>query len=259
MTDLAPVTSPALSALAGIQHGWFTRTGGVSTGIYAGLNAGLGSGDDRASVLENRRRIAAHMGVGEDRIASPYQVHSALAVTTDRPWTDDRPKVDGLATATPGLALGIVTADCGPVLFADAENRVIGACHSGWKGALTGVMEATLEAMETLGARRTATTAILGPSISQRNYEVGPEFPTPFLQQDSGHSQYFTPSEKADHHMFNLSRYIVDRLQATGIARAGMSDICTYERADDFFSYRRTTHRGEADYGRQLSAITLTE
>ncbi|MEM9734166.1 MAG: peptidoglycan editing factor PgeF [Pseudomonadota bacterium] len=258
MTTLFPVLSEKLCALKGISHGFFTRAGGVSEGIYAGLNAGLGSGDNRAHVLENRRRMAAFLKVDEDRIASPYQIHSALAVTTDKPWSDNRPKVDGVATATPGLALGIVTADCGPVLFADAQNQIIGACHAGWKGALSGVLESTLEAMESLGAERSNTVAILGPSISQTNYEVGPEFPAPFLEQGADNQRYFIPSQKADHHMFDLSQYIVDRLAQAGVSTSGMVDVCTYG-SEDFFSYRRTTHRGEPDYGRQLSAIALTE
>lgn len=258
MTTLSPVLSDDVSALPGISHGFFTRAGGVSEGLYAGLNAGLGSNDNRAHVVENRRRIAHYLNVDEDRIASPYQVHSALAVTTDAPWTDNRPQVDGVATATPGLALGIVTADCGPVLFADPKNRVIGACHAGWKGALGNVMEATIAQMETLGAKRSSITAILGPSISQPNYEVGPNFPQPFLEQDAAHTRYFIRSQKPDHHMFDLSRYIVDGLDKAGVAVSGMVDICTYGR-EDFFSYRRTTHRGEPDYGRQLSAIALME
>ncbi|MEL6783430.1 MAG: peptidoglycan editing factor PgeF [Pseudomonadota bacterium] len=258
MSTLSPVLADELSAMPGISHGFFTRTGGVSEGIYAGLNAGLGSGDDRAKVVENRRRIALHLGVKEQNIASPYQIHSAFAVTTDKPWSDDRPKVDGVATATPGLALGIVTADCGPVLFADTQNNVIGACHAGWKGALTGVLEATLDAMETLGANRKDITAILGPSISQENYEVGPEFPAPFIEQSEDNGRYFIPSQKPDHHMFDLSRYIVDRLAKASVGASDMVDVCTYA-SEDFFSYRRTTHRGEPDYGRQLSAITLME
>jgi len=256
MTTLQPVLAPELSDLSGIQHAYFTREGGVSQGIYAGLNAGLGSGDERQHVVENRNRIARFLNVAQDKIASPYQVHSPDAVVTVTAWDEDRPKADGVVTNLPGLALGIVTADCGPVLFADKSAGVIGAAHAGWKGALYGVMENTIAQMEHLGAKKQNITAILGPSISQKNYEVGPNFPTPFLELDSQNQSYFTPSEKADHHMFDLTGYIVDRLAQTGV-KSGTVNRCTYAEEDKFYSYRRTTHRSEADYGRQLSAIVL--
>jgi YfiH family protein len=256
MFQLTPVQSSELSNMKGIEHAFFTRKGGVSNGIYAGLNAGLGSGDDRAHVVENRNRMANFLNVAHDKIASPYQVHSPDAIVTSHAWQDNRPQADGVVTNTPGLALGIVTADCGPVLFADADAGVIGACHAGWKGAVGGVMENTIAQMETLGAKRKNTVAILGPCISQENYEVGPDFPNPFLQLDAENARYFVPSKKTDHHMFDLTGYIVDRLAKTGV-QSGTVARCTYAEEDNFYSYRRTTHRNEPDYGRQLSAIVL--
>lgn len=256
MTILTPVLASELENLSGIQHAFFTREGGVSKGIYKGLNAGLGSGDDRSNVVENRSRMAAFLNIPNDMIASPYQVHSPDAIVTNHAWQEDRPKADGLVTNTPGLALGIVTADCGPVLFADKEAGVIGACHAGWKGAVGGVMENTISQMETLGAKNKNITAVLGPCISQTNYEVGPDFPAPFLELDSANNRYFMPSEKPDHHMFDLTGYIVDRLTQAGV-NASATNRCTYAEEDKFYSYRRTTHRNEPDYGRQLSAIVL--
>ena len=256
MTKPTPVKDPNLEALPGIEHGFFTRHGGVSKGIYAGLNAGLGSNDVRADVVENRRRMAQVLGVTEDRLASPYQVHSPDVVVTSRAWTEDRPKADGVVTTRPGLAIGIVTADCGPVLFADPQAGVIGAYHAGWKGALAGVLENTIDAMLSEGASSANIVAILGPTISVANYQVGPGFPDPFIAQSTDNQKYFSPSDKADHHQFDLTQYIVDRLSDAGV-QSGAVNRCTYADAECFFSYRRTTHRGESDYGRQLSAITL--
>ncbi len=255
-TSPYPIEAPQLNTLTNIKHGFFTRVGGVSTGIYAGLNAGLGSDDNRNAVVENRQRMATWLGVPSDQLASPYQVHSADAVITDVAWSNERPKVDGLVTNTPGLALGIVTADCGPVLFANENAGVIGACHAGWKGALHGVLENTIEKMEALGAKRSSTIAILGPTISKLNYEVGPGFPEPFLARSSDCKAFFSPSNKSEHHMFDLTGYIVDRLNSAGV-HAGAVERCTYAEEENFFSYRRTTHRNEPDYGRQLSAIAL--
>ena len=258
MSNISPIKSPSLGALPGISHGFFTRQGGISTGLYEGLNAGLGSNDNRDHVVENRRRMTQALGVDENRLASPYQVHSPDVIITNEAWTDDRPKADGVATTQRGLALGIVTADCGPVLFADAEAGVIGACHAGWKGALGGVLENTIAAMVELGAQQGNITAILGPTISQSNYQVGPGFPEPFLALSADNSKYFGASDKPDHHQFDLTGYIVDRLAATGVT-AGAVHRCTYGEEDNFYSYRRTTHRDEPDYGRQLSAIVLDD
>lgn len=256
MTSLSPVISDSLDAIHGISHAFFTRQGGVSSGLYEGLNAGLGSRDNPQHVLENRRRMTAHLGVDDAQMASPYQIHSADVVVTNRAWDADRPKADGVVTNRPGLAIGVVTADCGPVLFADAKNGVIGACHAGWKGAVGGVLEATVDTMVTQGADRSKISAVLGPTISQRNYEVGPEFPDEFLFRSSGNSEYFSPSVRQGYWMFDLSGYIVDRLKSTGV-NASCLHRCTYAEQDNFYSYRRTTHRMEPDYGRQLSAIVL--
>lgn len=246
--------SDALSALSGITHGFFTRNGGVSKGIFSSLNAGLGSGDDRNSVKENRSRICNFLDV--DAIASPYQVHSADCIVTEKPWNDERPEADALVTTTPGLAIGIVTADCGPVLFADPKARVIGAAHAGWQGALNGVLQNTISQMEAAGAKRENITAILGPTISQKNYEVGPEFHNRFLAQITDNAKYFIPSKTAHHFMFDLQAYIADQLNQAGVSGSALS-TCTYGEEENYFSYRRTTHRKEADYGRQLSAIVL--
>lgn len=254
---MTPIKDDKLSAIAGVSHSFFTRPGGVSEGVYAGLNAGLGSDDVRANVVENRRRMALELGVTTDMLASPYQVHSPDVIVTDNAWNgDDRPRADGVVTTNPGLAIGIVTADCGPVLFADGDAGVIGACHAGWKGALGGVLENTIDAMCANGATREKITAILGPTISQKSYQVGPGFPDAFLELSTENARYFGPSDKDDHHQFNLEQYIVDRLAAAGV-QSGSVQRCTYQEEDNFFSYRRTTHRGEADYGRQLSAIVL--
>lgn len=242
--------------MEGINHAFFCRSGGVSTGIYQGLNAGLGSGDDRPAVEENRRRMANSLGVLPDHLATPYQIHSADALITDTAWNDERPKADAVVTNRPGLAVGVVTADCGPVLFADPQAGVVAAAHAGWKGALGGVLESTIEKMEQLGAQRDTITAILGPTISKMNYEVGPDFPRPFIDLDNDNEQFFTASRNAGHHMFDLPGYIVHRLERNGV-KSGTVGECTYDDETNYYSYRRTTHRKEADYGRQLSAIVL--
>jgi len=257
MSELKPVISDPHSALNGIRHAFFTRQGGVSEGIYAGLNAGLGSDDHREHVVENRSRMAIWLGCDHDKIASPYQIHSPDCIITETAWTDDRPKADGVVTDTPGLALGIVTADCGPVLFADPKARIIGACHAGWGGALKGVLEDTISKMESLGAMRKEITAVLGPTISQANYEVGPNYPDPFLTESPDNDRYFIQSKTDGHFMFDLPGYITNRLARAGVS-ASWTGHCTYTDEENFFSYRRTTHRSEPDYGRQLSAIILT-
>ncbi|QDG76475.1 peptidoglycan editing factor PgeF [Labrenzia sp. PHM005] len=242
----------------GLSHGFFTREGGVSSGLYDSLNIGLGSDDDRDLVLENRSRVARTFGVARDHLVSPYQIHSPDVLTVDGPWLDDQSrKADALVTATPNLALGISTADCGPVLFADPEASVIGAAHSGWKGAISGVLQNTVAAMENLGAQRGRIRAVLGPTISQASYEVGPEFHDRFLSESSSWAQYFIPSSQDGFHMFNLPAFITDRLTGLGLAHVNAMNICTYKDEARFFSYRRTTHRKEPDYGRQVSAIMI--
>jgi hypothetical protein len=255
---LSPVLSSALAALPGIGHAFFTREGGVSEGLYAGLNGGLGSGDERPRVVENRRRMAAHLGVAPERFLGVWQVHSPDAVTVEGPWPgDERPKADALVTATPGLALGVATADCGPVLFADPDAGVIGAAHAGWKGAFTGVLEATLAAMQRLGASPARTCAAIGPMLSAANYEVGPEFVARFLDQDTDNAAFFRASPRREHAMFDLPAYLRLRLNRAGVGRIEDLALCTYADEARFYSYRRTTHRQEADYGRLISAIVL--
>ncbi|MGX1096086.1 peptidoglycan editing factor PgeF [Amorphus sp. MBR-141] len=252
------ITARELADLEGIRHGFFTREGGVSEGIYAGLNVGLGSRDDRAAVVENRRRVADLLGVDADRLVTPYQIHSATALTVDAPWTEDqRPKGDAVVTATPGLAIGVATADCGPVLLADPEAQVIGATHAGWRGAFGGVLEATLDAMEALGARRGGIVAVVGPTISQRSYEVGPDFVERFLDDNLDNRTYFEPSATPGHAMFDLPRYIEERLAAAGVGTAARLDHCTYRDPRRFYSYRRSQHHNEPDYGRLISAIAI--
>jgi polyphenol oxidase len=255
---IAPLQSSALSALPGLAHAFFTREGGVSEGpIYGSLNGGLGSNDERARVLENRRRMAAHLGVSPDHLVSVWQVHSPDCLVVDEPWPGERPKADAMATATPGIALAIATADCGPLLFADPKARVIGAAHAGWKGAIGGVIEATLARMEELGASRSDITVALGPMLSQANYEVGPEFVARLLAEDGGNARFFAPSLKPGHAMFDLPGYNRMRVERAGVATVHDMALCTYADERRFYSYRRTTHRAEVDYGRLISAIVI--
>lgn len=241
--------------LRGIRHGFFGRQGGVSTGIFASLNCGLGSGDERQSVVKNRGLVASALGGAEADIVTAHQVHSADAmIVTDRVSHEERPKLDGLVTNVPGIILGTLTADCAPVLFADAEAGVAGAAHAGWKGALTGVTDTTVARMEELGARRARMVAVIGPTISKANYEVGPEFIARFPPEARG---FFTDSIKKDHYMFDLPGYLTDRLKRFGVAEVIDTGLCTYAGEETFFSYRRATHRGEKDYGRQIAAICL--
>jgi polyphenol oxidase len=251
------ITSDHLN-LPGINHGFFTRQGGFSTGIFSSLNCGLGSGDDIALVNKNRAKVAVDLGVTHSHLVSAYQVHSSDVMIVDAPFSE-RPKVDGLVTSKRGFALGILSADCGPVLFADQLAGVIGACHAGWKGALTGVTDSTVLAMEGLGANRKNIIAVLGPTISQKAYEVGPEFPKPFLQHNAAHEKFFIPSLRNDHYMFDLQAYLIDRMKDFGVGQVFNRDLCTYSDSERFFSYRRTTHLKESDYGRLISAIALSE
>ncbi len=239
---------------AGIAHGFFGRAGGVSEGIYASLNCGPGSRDAPAAVAENRRRVQAALGA--DSLLSLSQVHSAVVHTM--PMWEARPDGDGMVTATPGLALGILTADCAPVLFADRKARVIGAAHAGWKGAHGGVLEATLDAMEKLGASRAGISAAIGPCISQQNYEVGFDFRDRFLEQGLRMRKFFVPSDKEGHYRFDLEGYVAHRLTAAGTGSVEKLGICTYPPENGFFSFRRATHAQQPDYGRQISAIVLT-
>jgi len=252
--------APSLATLARIRHAFFTRSGGVSQGVYASLNGGVGSNDASEKVAENRTRMAAALGVKPDRLLTAYQIHSPDVVVADEPWThENRPRADAIVTRVPQLAIGVSTADCGPLLFADSEAGVIGAAHAGWRGALTGVIEATIAAMERLGAGRSRIVAALGPTIRQPNYEVGPEFVERFVAADSGNARFFAPAQRDGHAMFDLTGYIADRVRGAGIAQFEDLGLCTYAEPERFFSYRRTTQRGEPDYGRHVNAITLTD
>jgi len=247
-------TASNLSQIPGIAHGFFGRQGGVSEGIYASLNCGPGSSDVGEHVAENRRRVLTALGGAN--LLTLYQIHSPNAVVVTEPWAQG-PQADAMATNVRGLALGILTADCAPVLFADPAARVIGAAHAGWKGAVSGVIDAVLEKMESLGADRARVIAAIGPCISQPNYEVGPEFIARFVETGADNTRFFVPSGKADHWRFDLEAYVAHRLQEAGVGLIEPLFTCTYAGQDDFFSFRRTTHRGEKDYGRQVSAIVL--
>ena len=249
---LERLTSDELSP---VSHGFFTRRGGASSGIFSGLNCGRGSSDQSEAVAINRARVAEAMQADETALIGMKQVHSAHAVVVDGPL-GDYPEADALVTSTPGLVLTVLTADCQPVLFADRKAGVIGAAHAGWRGALDGVLEATLEAMEGLGARRGDTVAVIGPTISQRNYEVGPEFLETFLMDAPENARFFANGE-GDRLQFDLPGYGLHRLRGAGIGHAEWTRHCTYSDAQRFYSYRRSTHAREADYGRLLSAIRL--
>lgn len=255
-----PIESPLLSSVSGthIKHGFFTRQGGVSQGIYAGLNVGLGSNDDKTCVAENRRRVAQWFNQPLEKLATVHQIHSPTVVVMDDTYNGERPQADAMVTATPGLILGVLAADCGPILFADPQAGVVGAAHAGWKGALFGVAENTIGAMISLGAKLENIVAALGPSIGPASYEVGPDYRDRFLSEAQDYQRYFTPSLKADHFMFDLPSLTTQRLLDAGIRAENLS-IDTYPDRARFFSYRRTTHAGEPDYGRQISAIAIME
>lgn len=250
----------SLATLPGIRHAFFTRSGGVSQGVYSSLNGGVGSRDHPEKVAENRARMAAALGVDAERFLTPFQIHSPDVVVAEELWTPaSRPRADALVTQVPRLAIGVSTADCGPLLFADSEAGVIGAAHAGWRGALSGVIEATLVAMERLGARRARIAAALGPTIRQSNYEVGPEFVERFLAADPANARYFKPSDRKDHAMFDLGGYIAYRVEQAGVTQYEDLGLCTYEEPERFYSFRRSTHRDEPDYGRHINAIALSD
>ncbi len=249
--------APSLAALPGIRHAFFTRDGGVSDGVYKSLNGGVGSRDVPANVAENRTRMAAALSVQPERFLTCYQVHSPEVVEAREPWThESRPHADAIVTREPGLAVGVSTADCGPVLFADPQARVIGAAHAGWRGALGGVLEATVAAMERLGAARNRIVAAAGPMISQPNYEVGPELVEKFAAADASNTRFFVAG-KDGRSMFDLPGFVTAKLAGLGLGRVENLGICTYADPDRFYSYRRTTHRHEPDYGRHVNAISL--
>jgi polyphenol oxidase len=251
------LASSLLSAIPGLRHAFFSREGGVSEGVYAGLNGGTGSDDDAARVAENRRRMAEQMGVAPDRLLTLYQVHSPDVVVAAAPWDGGaRPKADAIVTRTEGLAIGVTAADCGPILLVDPSARVIGAAHAGWKGALTGVLESTVDAMEKLGAERGGIVAAIGPMIRQNSYEVGSEFVERFLEADAEHAMFFLPAEREGHAMFDLAGFIRMRLENAGVLMIDDTGVDTYT-DERFYSYRRSVHRREADYGRHVHAIAL--
>ena len=252
------LSAAPLDAIAHVSHGFFTREGGVSSGIYASLNCGLGSDDDKGAVTENRARIANAIGVNPNNLLTVHQIHSSDVVHVTETWTPaTAPKADAMVTAQTGIALGVLAADCTPVLFADTQKKIIGAAHAGWKGAFTGVLEATVNAMILLGATRGNIVAAVGPCISRDAYEVGPEFRDRFIEAREANEKWFTPSALDTHFMFDLTGYVASRLEAAGIGTIARLNACTYSNESKFFSYRRTTHRGETDYGRQMSVIAL--
>jgi YfiH family protein len=252
------IQAKTLADLDGVQHRFFTRRGGVSAGLFSSLNCGYGSADDPANVRENRRRVAEHFGLGEPDLQTLHQIHSTEVLTvTDERWSSPgAPKADGLVTDRPGVVLGVMAADCAPVLLADADAGVIGAAHAGWKGALGGVVDTTIAAMEKLGARRGRIQVAIGPCIGPASYEVGPEFPAPFLAQDEANAAFFRTASRAGHFMFDLPGYLVHRIARNGVAVAATGHD-TLTATEDFFSYRRNTLSGVRDYGRGLSAIAL--
>ncbi len=248
----------SLKDLNGIRHGFLTRRGGVSAGLYASLNCGLGSKDDPEAVVENRARALRSAGLAPDSLSTAYQVHSAKVAVVEEDWNEsERPQVDGLVTRTRGKSLGILTADCVPVLFADPQSGVIGAAHAGWKGAIGGVLQETVAAMLRLGATQGRIQAGIGPAIAQKSYEVGPEFPQPFIDRDRANARFFTTAVRCRHFMFDLVGFVERELTALGIGGVTVAGNDTCAEADDFFSYRRTTIAKEPDYGRQISIIGL--
>lgn len=252
------IRAPALDACRGIQHGFMTRQGGVSEGVFASLNCGYGSGDDAANVRHNRERAAAQFNLGADDLATLYQIHSAEVREVETPWpVAERPEADALVTRKPGIGLGILTADCVPVLFADPQARVIGAAHAGWKGALGGIVGATVDAMERLGAQRNRIHVAIGPCIHQASYEVGPELRHGFVERDKESNRFFTPAKRDNHFQFDLAGFVGGRARLAAVAAVEDVGCDTYSDDERFFSYRRTTHRGENDYGRGISIIAL--
>jgi polyphenol oxidase len=248
----------SLSAVNGVRHAFFTRDGGVSKGIYASLNGGSGSNDEPVRVAENRARMAASLCVPADNLLTAYQTHSADVVVIEEPWAPpQRPRADALVTTRRDIAIGVTTADCGPILLADETAGVVGAAHAGWRGAANGVVEATIVAMERCGAIRERIVAALGPMIRQSSYEVGPEFVCAFESQDAGNERFFAPASRAGHALFDLAGYIAMRLAAAGIHHVEDLGQCTYSDPARFFSYRRSIHHGEPDYGRHVNAIAL--
>ncbi len=250
------IKAEILSDIAGVQHGFFTRLGGHSQGIYASLNTGLGTDEDNAVILKNRKIVAEALAARE--VVTPYQYHSSVVLSVDEAWDwQSPPKADGLVTRQKGLAIAVNTADCTPVIFADVKGGVVGIAHAGWKGTVGGVLEATIEAMVVLGSHAGDIVAAIGPTISQENYEVGPEFVEQFVTDNPDSKKFFVASERDGHAMFDLPGCVQERLEQSGLKQIENLDLCTYGDEKNFYSYRRMTHCGEADYGRQMSGVSL--
>lgn len=257
MTGPAPLQSPLLATVPGVRHGFFSRRGGVSKGLYEGLNVGRGSNDDADDVQENRRRVADWFGRAPDALNTCYQIHSATAVTADAPWCGRLPEGDAVVTGQAGVVCGILTADCAPVLFVDPETRIVGGAHAGWQGALNGVVEAAVSAMTDLGADRSRIVAAVGPCIAQASYEVGLEFLDRFETLRPGSARFFAPGEAPDKRLFDLPGFVLDRLAEAGVARAEWIGRDTCAESELFYSNRRAFRQGEPDYGRLMSAIMV--
>jgi YfiH family protein len=252
------IVTEALTQVSGLAHGFFTRQGGCSEGLFNSLNCGLGSGDDRERVMRNRAIVADALGVEPANLLTVYQEHSPKVITVTSPWPPQAaPRADAMVTCEPRLALAALTADCAPIIFADRSGAAIGIAHAGWKGALSGVADATIAAMEALGARRANIIAVIGPAISAAAYEVGPEFRTRFLGADGDNAQFFTPASREHHSMFDLPAYLAARLRRLNLSGVIDMALCTYTDEVRFFSYRRATHRAETQYGRLISAIAI--
>jgi YfiH family protein len=252
------IVSDVLKEQSGIRHGFFTRQGGISNGIYASLNCGFGSGDKADTVRENRARVAGKLGTGPAELVTVRQIHSSRVVVAEAPWRPEAaPEADAIVTRTPSLALGVLTADCTPILFADPQARVVAAAHAGWKGAKAGIIDAVVETMEGLGARRDRICAAIGPAISAAAYEVGPKFEAAFLADAAANGKYFGRAAPGERPYFDLPGYCRDRAHEARIAYVEALSLCTYQNESLFFSYRRSIHCGEPDYGRQISAIVI--
>ncbi len=257
--DKLRLLAASLTEIDGIDHGFFTRLGGVSEGIYESLNCGIGSHDAPDAVLRNRSRAAGLLGVDASKLATVHQKHSNVAVIADEEWNpDERPEADAVVTAVPGMAVGIVTADCAPVLLCDPQARVVGAAHAGWRGASTGIVEATVKAMEDLGADPKEVVAAIGPTISQGAYEVGEDYKARFIETETDAGVFFANDEGTGEPHFDLPAYVTDRLRRTGVDKISDLGICTYYDETRLYSYRRSQHHRETDYGRQISAIVLS-
>jgi len=253
---LTPITHPLLDR-AGVRHGFFTREGGVSTGLYEGLNTGVGSKDDPAAIAENRRRIAGHFGGVPDDLAACFQIHSAVARVAAEGWKGARPEGDATVTTAPAVICAVLTADCAPILLADPEAGVVGAAHAGWKGALDGIVRSTVTAMQALGAQPRRMVAVVGPCIAQASYEVGADFRDRFDRHDPGSARFFAPGQSADKRLFDLPAFVLWRLEQAGVADAAWTGDDTRTDATRFYSNRRAYLAGEADFGRMMSAIRL--